>query len=105
MDSFAMGLEANLTVATGAKPRNNLILLARSGRVENAMNAGKQENNTKTLKTFPIEHCLPGCVHKSTYGGALGMSYIEDLFLFRLLQNVIDNSREVLLGELIVAVR
>lgn len=36
-----MGLVVNATVATGAKPKNNLILLASSGSVENAMNAGK----------------------------------------------------------------
>lgn len=42
-DSLAMGLLAKATVATGAKPKNNLILLASSGRVENAMNAGKEQ--------------------------------------------------------------
>lgn len=57
MDSLAMGLEANATVATGAKPRNNLILLASSGSVENAMNAGKQEGD-KELRTLPISHRL-----------------------------------------------
>lgn len=47
MASFAIGLEANCTVATGAKPRKSLILLASSGSVENAMNAEKQEGDTK----------------------------------------------------------
>lgn len=40
-DSLVMGLEENATVATGAKAKNNLILLASSGSMENAMNAGK----------------------------------------------------------------
>lgn len=40
-DILVMGLAVNATVATGAKPKNNLILLASSGSVENAMNAGK----------------------------------------------------------------
>lgn len=40
-DSLVMGLAVNAIVATGAKPKNNLIFLATSGRVENAMNPGK----------------------------------------------------------------
>lgn len=40
-DSLVMGLPVNATVATGAKPKNSLILPASSGSVENAMNAGK----------------------------------------------------------------
>lgn len=52
MDSLTMGLEANATVATGANPRNNLILLASSGSVENATNAGKPEEDTKMKDIF-----------------------------------------------------
>lgn len=40
--SLVMGLPVKATVATGAKPKNSLILLASSGSIENAMNAGKQ---------------------------------------------------------------
>lgn len=41
IDSLVMGLDVNAIVATGAKPKNSLIFLATSGRVENAMNAVK----------------------------------------------------------------
>lgn len=43
MDSLVIGLSVNATVATGAKPKKSLILLASSGSAENAMNAGKQD--------------------------------------------------------------
>lgn len=50
-ESFVMALAVKLTVATGAKPTNNLILLASSGSEENAMNAGKkiEVSNVSTL--------------------------------------------------------
>lgn len=42
-DSLVMGLPVKATVATGANPKNSLILLASFGSVENAMNAGNEE--------------------------------------------------------------
>lgn len=57
-----MGLGANATVATGAKPRNNLILLASSGSVENAMKAGKQEGDTKNYRRFQTHMPIWKCV-------------------------------------------
>lgn len=63
-----MGLEANATVATGAKPRNNLILLASSGRVENAMNAGKQEDGTKKFGHFQSNtDYLTACLNERVF--------------------------------------
>ncbi len=42
-DNLLMGLLVNPTVATGARAKNILILLASSGIVEKAMNAKKQK--------------------------------------------------------------
>lgn len=48
-DNLVMGLLVNPTVATGARAKNILILLASSGIVEKAMNAKKQESEEKEI--------------------------------------------------------
>lgn len=48
-DNLVMGLLVNPTVATGARAKNILILLASSGIVEKAMNAEKQESEEKEI--------------------------------------------------------
>lgn len=65
------------------------------------MNAGKQEGDTKNHGHFlnfayPSE-CMYvcGCVC-FTYCGTLGMPHVEDLFLTRLLQNLVNDSRKIL---------
>ena len=47
-DSLVMGLLLKAMVATGAKATNKRILLATSGRLEKAMNAGSTHTHTHT---------------------------------------------------------
>lgn len=78
MDNLTIGLCAYFTVATGARAKNILILLASSGMVENAMKARKKKKRIGTHSimnprtTYNICHtlavwygllavCCPGC--------------------------------------------
>lgn len=90
-DSLVMGLDVNAIVATGAKPKNSLIFLATSGRVENAMNAVKY-NKCKPLNAVTtVGVCA--CV---TYSGPLRVSNIVNLFLRGHFQDVIHHSWKIL---------
>lgn len=103
-DSLVMGLPVKATVATGANPKNSLILLASFGSVENAMNAGNEEKiNSMYGSLLGTEIRTSAVQSKSTYGGSLRVSNVEDLLLARHLQDVIDHSWKILQSQLVVA--
>lgn len=56
-DSLVMGLLLKVMVATGAKARNRRIFLASSGRLENAMNAGKHRPAERVWALPTYTHC------------------------------------------------
>lgn len=95
-----MGLPVKATVATGANPKNSLILLASFGSVENAMNAGNEEKINSMYGSLLGQKSFQS---KSTYGGSLRVSDVEDLLLARHLQDVVDHSWKILQSQLIVA--
>jgi len=109
-DSWVIGLLVNATVATGAKPKNIRILLASSGSVENAMNAGKedgeephQSGDSRARRPVQATNVSKNSRAASvTDGGSLRVSDVEDLLLARHLQDVVDGSWEVPQSHLII---